>query len=315
MAVALNNRGIIMARNRLERFLGEKAWTDRSLAKYTTMRVGGPAAIFITAEDLTDLRLTLQTVKDYELPLLILGRGSNLLVSDTGFPGVVLRLGHEFKHVSVEGTEITTGAGVALGTIVQTASRHGLGGLAFAVGIPGTIGAAIAVNAGAHGSDLGAVTQKIVYYSRDLELRTATSAALGFSYRNCNLPPGAIIIEARLGLEEAEADMVKHEMETNWKRRKRSQPLDMPSAGSVFKNPSDNQAAKLIDEAGLKGHAVGGAMVSQKHANFFVNTGEATGADFYTLISEVTARIKETFDVELELEIRLVGDWSYVQGH
>ncbi len=312
MAVLATNRSIIMARNRLERFLGDKMATDRLLEKYTTMRVGGPAAIFVTAEDLTDLRLTLQTAKDYELPLLILGRGSNLLVSDKGFPGIVLRLGHEFKYVSVDGTEITTGAGVALGTIVQTALRHSLGGLAFAVGIPGTIGAAIAVNAGAHGRDMGSVTQKIVYYSNDLELRTATAATLGFSYRNCRLPQGAIIIEVRLALDEAEADAVKHEMETNWKRRKRTQPLDMPSAGSVFKNPPDDYAARLIEEAGLKGHAVGGALVSQKHANFFINTGGATGADFYTLIKDVAARIQETFGVELEPEIRMVGDWSDV---
>jgi len=312
MALSVNNRGIAMARNRLERFLGDKVATDRLLEKYTTMHVGGPAAIFVTAEDLTDLRLTMQTIEDYELPLLVLGRGSNLLVSDKGFQGIVLRLGHEFKHISVDGTEITTGAGAALGTIVQTALRHSLGGLAFAVGIPGTIGAAIAVNAGTHGRDMGSVTKKIVYYSSGLELRTATAATLGFSYRNCRLPRGAIIIEVRLALEEAEPDAVKHEMEMNWKRRKRSQPLDALSAGSVFKNPPDDHAARLIEEAGLKGYAVGGAMVSEKHANFFVNTGGATGADFYALIKDVAARIKETYDIELEPEIRIVGDWSHV---
>jgi UDP-N-acetylmuramate dehydrogenase len=276
------------------------------------MRVGGPAAILVNADELTDLRLTMQTVKDYQLPFLVLGRGSNLLVSDTGFPGIAMRLGQSFKQLTVSDTELTVGAGVSLGKVVQTALRHSLGGMAFAVGIPGTIGAAVAVNAGAHDRDMSAITQKIVYYSRDLEMRTATGASLEFSYRSCQLPAGAVIIEVRLGLETVEPDAIKNEMERNWKRRKNSQPLDSPSAGSIFKNPEGHYAARLIEDAGLKGHQVGKAQVSTKHANFFINTGDASAADFHKLINKVRTVVRDSVGVELETEVRLVGDWSDV---
>ncbi len=301
-----------MARSRLERFLGRKVTADVLLSNYTTMRVGGPAAILVNADELTDLRLTLQTVKDYQLPFLVLGRGSNLLVSDTGFPGIAMRLGQSFKHLTVSGTELTVGGGASLGKAVQTALRHSLGGMAFAVGIPGTIGAAVAVNAGAHDWDMSAITQKIVYYSRDLEMRTATGASLEFSYRSCRLPAGAVIIEVRLGLESTEPDAIKHEMESNWKRRKNSQPLDSPSAGSIFKNPEGHYAARLIEDAGLKGYQIGKAQVSTKHANFFINVGDASAADFCKLINKVKAVVRDSAGVELETEVRLVGDWSDV---
>lgn len=302
-----------MARGRLERFLGEKVAADRSLLKYTTIRVGGPAGILLTVDELSELRLVMQTVTDYDLPLFILGRGSNLLVSDQGFPGVVMKLGSGFKQIAVEGTEITVGAAAALGTVVQTALRHSLRGLAFAVGIPGTMGAAVAVNAGAHGHDVGGIARRVVYYSAASELKVADASQMQFSYRSCRLPAQAVILEVRLTLEPGEADAIKHEMDANWKRRKKSQPLDLPNAGSIFKNPVDDHAARLIEAAGLKEYYVGGAQVSPKHANFFVNTGKATAADFYRLIAHVSSVVREQFEVELELEIKLIGSWAYVE--
>jgi len=310
----MSNAGLVMARGRLERFLGEKVRRDQPLAKYTTMRVGGPAGIFVTADELSELRLIMETVKDYELPFFILGRGSNLLVSDEGFAGIVLKLGTDFKQVSVEGTEMIVGAAASLGSVVQAALRNSLKGLSFAVGIPGTVGAAIAVNAGAHGLDMGAITKRIVYYSPALQLQVADAPKLQFSYRHCKLPDDAVILEAKLVLEVGEADAVKHEMDTNWKRRKNTQPLDLPTAGSVFKNPAQDHAARLIEAADLKEYSIGGAQVSKKHANFFVNTGNATAADFYRLLVHVKAAVLHQFEVELEPEIQLVGDWSYVES-
>jgi UDP-N-acetylmuramate dehydrogenase len=314
VAITAKNSRLVMARGRLERFLGEKVCVDRSLANYTTMRVGGRAAIFVTADDLRELRLIMQTVKDYDLPLFILGRGSNLLVSDEGVFGIVMRLGRDFKQVSVDGTEITAGAAASLGSLVQTASRQSLAGLSFAVGIPGTLGAAIAVNAGAHGRDMASVIKRIVYYSPALELKSANVSKLTFDYRSCCLPKGAVILEANLVLELGEADAIKHEMDANWKRRKNTQPLNLPNAGSIFKNPPNDYAARLIEATGLKGYQIGGAQISTKHANFFVNAGEASAADFYRLINEVTVAVRERAGITLEPEIKLIGDWSYVES-
>lgn len=313
MAVGTSERGMIMARGRLERFLGDRVSVNRPLSGYTTMRVGGPAALFITADALSDLRLIFQTAKDYDLAVLILGRGSNMLVSDQGFSGIVMKLGRDFKQMSFSETRITAGAAVSLGSVVQGALRHSLAGMEFAVGIPGTLGAAIAVNAGAHGRDMGCVAKRIVYYSAAQDLRAADVSMLEFGYRSCRLPAGAVILEAELSLEPGEADAIKHIMDSHWKRRKNTQPLDLPNGGSVFKNPPGDHAGRLIEAAGLKGHRVGGAQVSEKHANFFVNAGEATAADFYRLIREVAETVKERFDADLEPEIRFIGDWSYVE--
>lgn len=307
----MNEKSLSKAYKRLSRVMPGKVVADKPLTKFTTLRVGGPAAIFATIDTLTELRLLLETISDYELPALILGRGSNLLISDEGVRGIVFQLGEDFKSVVVEKDEVRAGGAATLAALVQTAWRNQLAGLAFAVGIPGTVGAAVALNVGAHGGEMGRIVKGITYYTKACELKTANADELSFGYRTCRLAKGAVILETRLGLTLERPEMIKSQMETYWRRRKKSQPMDLPNAGSMFKNPPDDFAGRLIEAAGFKGKQIGGAMVSEKHANFFVNTGAAKAADFYQLIQKVAADVKSNFGVELELEIKMVGDWSY----
>lgn len=312
MNAGLKDRSLSRAYQRLSRLMPDKVVADKPLAKFTTLRVGGPAAIYAVADTLSELRLLNETIADYDLPALILGRGSNVLISDEGVQGIVFQLGSDFNQVVVDNTEIRAGAAVTLTSLVQTTARLQLSGLAFAVGIPGTLGAAVVLNAGAHGGEMGDVVKRITYYTRGCQLRTAGADQLSFTYRRCRLPAGSVVLEAQLGLTPASAEVIKSQMETNWRRRKTSQPLDLPNAGSMFKNPEGDHAGRLIEAAGCKGWQAGGARVSDKHANFFVNTGAATAADFRELMERVVIAVKAAFGVELEPEIKIIGDWSHV---
>lgn len=306
-----NDYIIKRAQERLTKLIPGKLATDKVLAKMTTLRVGGPASIFLTVDTLADLRAVLQVVRDFELSSLILGRGSNILASDKGFRGIVFQLGRDFNQTVVEKNEIRAGAAVTLTSLVQSALKNSLGGLAFAVGIPGTLGAAIAINAGAHGAAVGDIVRNVTYYTDDLRLQRQGPDHLDFGYRTSGLPKNAIVVEATLALSLSSAEIIKSQMETNWRRRKTNQPSEMPNAGSMFKNPTDHAAGKLIEEAGCKGQTIGGAQVSEKHANFFMNTGGATAADFYLLMQDVTAKVEAASGIKLEPEVKIIGDWSY----
>lgn len=306
-----NDYIIKRAQQRLTKLIPGKVATDKVLAKMTTLRVGGPASIFLTVDTLADLRAVLQVVRDFELSSLILGRGSNILASDKGFRGIVFQLGRDFNQTVVEKNEIRAGAAVTLTSLVQSALKNSLGGLAFAVGIPGTLGAAIAINAGAHGAAVGDIVRNVTYYTDDLRLQRQGPDHLDFGYRTSGLPKNAIVVEATLALSLSSAEIIKSQMETNWRRRKTNQPSEMPNAGSMFKNPTDHAAGKLIEEAGCKGQTIGGAQVSEKHANFFMNTGGATAADFYWLMQDVTAKVEAASGIKLEPEVKIIGDWSY----
>lgn len=312
MNAGVKDRSLSRAYDRLSRSMPDKVVADKPLAKFTTLRVGGPAAIYAVADTLSELRILTETITDYDLPAFILGRGSNILISDDGVPGVVFQLGRDFNQAVVDDTEIRAGGAVTLTSLVQTAARHRLSGLAFAVGIPGTLGAAVVMNAGAHGSEMGNIVKRITYYTRDCRLRTAGADQLAFTYRQCRLPAGSVLLEAQLSLAVASPEVIKSQMETNWRRRKTSQPLDLPNAGSMFKNPEGDHAGRLIEAAGCKGWQVGGARVSDKHANFFVNTGAATAADFRQLMERVVSAVRADTGVELAPEIKIIGDWSYV---
>ena len=306
-----NDYIIKKAQERLTKLIPGKLATDKVLAKMTTLRVGGPASIFLTVDTLAELRVVLQVVRDFELPSLILGRGSNILVSDKGFRGVVFQLGQDFNQTAVEKNEIIAGAAVTLTSLVQSALKNSLGGLTFAVGIPGTLGAAIAINAGAHGAAVGDIVRNVTYYTEDLQLERQGHDHLDFGYRTSGLPKNAIVVEATLALSLSSAEIIKSQMETNWRRRKTNQPSELPNAGSMFKNPADDAAGRLIEAAGCKGQAIGGAQVSGKHANFFMNTGGATAADFYLLMQGVAAKVEAASGIKLEPEVKIIGDWSY----
>lgn len=308
----MNQKSINRVLDRLFKLLPDKIIVDKPLIKLTTLRVGGPARIFAVADSLHELHIIVGAAAEYELPLLILGRGSNLLISDAGFNGLVLQLGREFQQFSVIGNEILSGAAVTLSTLVQVALKHELQGLSFAIGIPGTLGAAIAINAGAYNGDMSGLVRQVTAYTSDCRLRSLSHDEIGFSYRRTLLDNGTIILEARLGLKIGRVEQIKREMEINFRRRKESQPLGQLSAGSIFKNPEGTTAGKLIEDAGCKGWRVGGAEVSEKHANFIINRGDATARDVYVLLKKVRDEVAAKTGVVLEPEVRIVGDFEPV---
>ena len=298
--------------DRLGRLIPEQVSAEKDLAKNTTFRVGGPAAVFAVADTLHDLHVIVGTATEYELPMLLLGRGSNLLISDSGYPGVVLKLGRDFQRVSVMGEQIICGAAVTLGNLIQTTMKQSLKGLSFAIGIPGTVGAAIAINAGANDFDMGSIVSQVTTYNSRCQLTSKSHDEIGFSYRSTTLEKDLIILEARLQLTAGKQEQIKSEMEINFRKRKESQPLGQPSAGCIFKNPDGMAAGKLIDMAGCKGWKIGGAMVSEKHANYIVNNGDASAQDIYLLLKKVQKEVKSTSNILLDPEIKIIGEFNDV---
>lgn len=294
----------------LEEHLGSNVVRARSLAKETTLGVGGPAELFVVADTFDQLKRTLSTAIEYDIPWFILGKGSNLLVSDAGFQGIVLRLGRDFRLVEVEDGRIKAGCGAMLSILVRTALKASLGGLAFAVGIPGTLGGALAGNAGAHGGSIGALVENVTVYTPGEKLRRLQVSEISFAYRHSSLGDGEIVLEASLKLHHQDSRRIKHDMERFFRQRKEKQPLRYPNAGSTFKNPPGNFAARLIDEAGCRGLTVGGAQIADQHANFIINTGEASARDVYDLIAEVQRRVCEATGIVLEPEIKTIGSFS-----
>lgn len=309
----MSNRYIARAFSTMQKFLKENVVRDKTLAKETTMRVGGPAAIFAIADSLEHLKIVIDTAKDWGLPLFVIGKGSNLLVSDSGFPGVVLRLGQDFMQRKIDKNKIQAGAAVSLPSLVQEAARHSLAGLSFAVGIPGSLGGALATNAGAHESCIGDIVKNVIIYTRSCELKVLTGDDLRFEYRKGSFEDSDIVVEATLNLKPGDSNEIKREMEEFFAERKESQPLQFPSAGCVFKNPKVGvSAGKLIAESGCKGMRMGNAEVSAKHANFIVNCGHATASDIYNLLRAVQKRVFELHGVILEPEIRFLGEFDDV---
>ncbi|MBE0447701.1 MAG: UDP-N-acetylmuramate dehydrogenase [Actinobacteria bacterium] len=308
----MGNRYINRALVILQKFLKENAVKDKILAKETTMRVGGPAAIFAIANSFEHLRIVLHTARDWDLPLFIIGKGSNLLVSDSGFSGIVLRLGGDFMLKRIKSTKVQAGAGISLSSLVQDTSKHSLCGLSFAIGIPGSLGGALVMNAGAYGECIGDLVKNVIVCTRDCEFKVLERDQLNFEYRNGNFDKDDIIVEATLVLSINDTYIIKRQMEEYFAKRRDSQPLQFPNAGSVFKNPQGIPAGKLIEDAGCKGMRIGGAEVSAKHANFIVNHGDATAADVYALLRSVQQRVLDHHGIVLEPEIKFLGEFNEV---
>lgn len=298
------------AGRRLADALAGEVRFDEPMARHTTYRIGGPADLFITCDTVTDLAEAVRVLGDEQIESTVIGRGSNLLVSDAGYRGAIIVLGREFKAHSVVGTRVTCGAGCILAYVVRDAFSRGLAGMEFAVGIPGTVGGAIAMNAGTRGAWMGSVVESVTLHVPGVGLRRLAGADIPWEYRTSGLTAAGIIVEAVVRLEEADADRIRAEMERSLQRRKASQPLGIPSAGSVFKNPRGESAGRLIEAAGLKGTRLGGAQVSQVHANFIVNEGGATAADVVGLVRKVQMAVRDTHGIELEPEIRLLGTFD-----
>jgi UDP-N-acetylmuramate dehydrogenase len=281
------------------------------LAEFTTFRIGGPASLLAVPEGKEDLSQLLQTVGEAGLPLLVLGRGSNVLVSDRGFDGVVVLLGKGLQRISKKGKdEVNVEAGCDLNRLINWAIELGLGGLEDLSGIPASVGGAVRMNAGACGSNIGQSITRVAVMGlegEEIKMRELKRKDIEFSYRYSSIGEGEVIFEAGLRLQAADKSDLQARRGEVMAWRKENQPLRQPSAGSVFRNPPGAAAGELIDGCGLKGTRIGGAMVSEMHANFIVNVGGASADDVYRLMTRIKEEVMHREGVELEEEIRLVG--------
>jgi len=285
---------------------------EEPMARHTSFRIGGPASLYIECACLSDINRSLEVLKAHSLPWLIVGKGSNLLVSDEGYKGAILTLGQEFKYFSFPDEsqgerQLIAGAGVMLSNLVQDAFRDGYSGLEFCVGIPGTFGGALYMNAGSSTEWMGSIVDSITVLRPEQGLVLYEGRDLPWQYRKSGIPMGEVIVEGRLRVKKGHLSSIRAKMEGSLKRRRKSQPLNVPSAGSVFQNPEGISAGQMIESLGLKGFSVGGARVSDVHANFIVNNGQATAADVVALVIYIRERIKEEYGQELQPEIRFVG--------
>ncbi len=274
------------------------------MAGHTTFRIGGPADCLLQIENEEQLKSLQRYLSLVEVPYFILGNGSNLLVSDMGYPGVVIQIGPKMSRIQVEGCRITAQAGALLSQVAKAALEHGLTGLEFASGIPGSVGGGVVMNAGAYGGELSQVVTQVDAVSRDGESLEFDRDVMEFGYRTSALRKKPFTVTSvTFTLQPGQQEEIRARMEELAARRREKQPLEYPSAGSVFKRPEGYFAGKLIMEAGMRGYQVGGARVSDKHCGFIVNTGKATASDVMDVICEVQERVKECFGVDLEREI------------
>lgn len=280
------------------------------MKNHTTFRIGGPADALALPKTPEEVAEVVRFCHEHAQPYYVLGNGSNLLVSDEGYRGIVLQLYRNFNDIQVNGEMITVQSGAMLAAVARTAYQNGLTGLEFASGIPGTIGGAVVMNAGAYGGEMKHVLREVTVLTKEGEVLAIPAKALELGYRTSVIPKnGWIVLGAVLQLKKGDPEQILARMEELKEQRITKQPLDLPSAGSTFKRPEGYFAGKLIMDAGLRGFTVGGAQVSEKHCGFVVNRGNATAADVWELICEVKRRVKEMTGVELEPEVKLLGDF------
>lgn len=277
---------------------------------HITFRVGGPADYFVTPGSYEEVAAVLKVCEAESVPYYILGNGSNLLVGDKGFRGVVIQLQKEMNQIAVEGNSIRAQAGALLSQIAAVALRQELAGFEFAAGIPGTLGGACIMNAGAYGGEIKDVLKEVTVLDADRNILVLDGSKLDMGYRHSELADkGYIVLEAVVELKEGKKDEIQAIMDDLRNRRVEKQPLEYPSAGSTFKRPTGYFAGKLIQDAGLRGFSVGGAQVSEKHCGFVINKDDATAAEIAELMRQVSEKVKEQFGVELEPEVKRVGEF------
>lgn len=282
--------------------------TNEPMSRHTSFKIGGPADFLVTPENRGELARLVKVLKEKDIPSFIMGNGSNLLVTEKGIRGVVIKIFDNFRDIKVEGDHITAEGGALLSKIAKTALENSLEGFEFASGIPGTLGGAIVMNAGAYGGEMKDVSVMTEYMDSDGNISMLEGEAQGFGYRTSAIPKGSIVLSARLKLEKGEYSKIKAFMDDLNSRRKEKQPLTMPSAGSVFKRPEGYFAGKLIEDCGLKGTKIGGAQISEKHCGFIVNKENACSADVLDLIEICRKKVFEKFGVELETEVKIIGE-------
>ncbi|WP_264737120.1 UDP-N-acetylmuramate dehydrogenase [Cytobacillus firmus] len=282
---------------------------NEPMANHTTMKIGGPADLFIEPSSIENLAKAMELIRRYELKWRAIGRGSNLLVSDGGIEGVVIKLGRGMDHLDLNETELRAGGGYSLVALSTIISKKGLSGLEFASGIPGSVGGAVYMNAGAHGSDISQILTKAHVLFEDGNMEWLTNKEMEFSYRTSVLQtkrPG-IVLEAVFRLTEGDREKISSAMQKNKDYRKETQPWNFPCAGSIFRNPLPEYAGQLIEKAGMKGYTIGGAQISNMHGNFIVNAGDAKAEDVLALIQHIKDEIFDLYGVKMETEVEIIG--------
>ena len=280
---------------------------NESLKKHTTYGIGGPADLMIFPKSKQDLIKVIEIINENKIQLTILGSGSNVLVSDNGIRGAVISLKNSLKQIEVDNNILYAECGTMLGKIVKHAVKNNLIGLENLNGVPGTLGGALIMNAGAWGGEISENLIHVEVINSKSEIQKIQKKDLNFSYRQSSFNKDDILLSAKFNLKKADKDIIKENFIEAQSGRKKSQPLNKRSAGSLFKNPKNNSAGKLLDEAGLKGFSIGDAKISEKHANFFINDGDASSKDMLMLIKKAHKEVKDKFNVNLALEVKLMG--------
>ena len=296
----------------LTNIVGEKSvLLDEPMSKHTTFRVGGAADVYLRPGSIAETVSLIGILKRMAVPYVIIGNGPNLLVSDKGIRGAVVEIGSGMEGYRVDDNILYAEAGIKLSKLANIALRNSLSGLEFASGIPGTLGGAVCMNAGAYDGEMRDVIREVTYYDDKGNINTISNERCEFDYRRSFFSgKNHVVLGCSLKLTKEEPEKIKSKMEDYNKRRKEKHPLEKPSAGSTFKRPAGYFAGKLIQDAGLKGYSIGGAAVSEKHSGFVINDGDATAKDIYELILYIKRTVKSKFDVELEPEVKLIGDFS-----
>lgn len=284
-----------------------KVYTDEPMKNHTSFKTGGPADVFVTPGNESELAEVIALCKRKNIRFYVVGNGSNLLVPDDGYRGAIIKIGRDFADISADGETITAGAGALLSKVASVALSNSLTGFEFAAGIPGSVGGAIAMNAGAYGGEMKDVVVSVRLMDYDGTIHTLLCDEMNFGYRHSILSEGDyIVLSTDIRLKKGEYEQIKAYMKELADRRKEKQPLEYPSAGSTFKRPEGYFAGKLIMDAGLAGYTVGGAMVSPKHCGFVINAGNATSSDIIKLMEDVKKTVQDKYDVTLEPEVKIL---------
>jgi len=282
---------------------------NASMKDHTSFKVGGISKLLVLPENIDEIKNCIDICKENNIEYFIMGNGSNLIIKDTGFNGVIIKLSNNYKAIEVHDEEIIASAGTLMSSIASKALHNSLAGFEFASGIPGTIGGAVVMNAGAYGKEIKDIVEKIDVIDDSGEIKNYHNSELDFNYRHSKIQDSKeTIIRVYLKLEKGNKENIADEMKALTKRRNEKQPIEYPSAGSVFKRPKGHYAGQLIQDSGLKGLTLGGAKVSPKHAGFIVNQGDATAEDIINLIQVVKKTVFDKFGVMLETEVRIIGD-------
>ena len=295
----------------LKNILGDEGVKlEEAMSRHTSFKVGGNAQIFVEPKDEEALKRLLELINTEKINYYVIGNGSNMLVSDKGYKGIIISMLKFTSPSLIENESITISAGKTLKELTELACENSLSGLEFAYGIPGSVGGAVFMNAGAYDKEIKEVLDKVKVIDKEGKVLRLNAGELDLSYRHSNIEEkGYIVLEAKFNLKKADKAAIWEKMQELMARRIDKQPLNFPSAGSTFKRPEGYFAGKLIDDAGLRGYSIGGAKVSDKHCGFIVNAGKASADEVYSLIAYVRLKVKEKFDVQLEPEIRVLGEF------